>query len=413
MRRHQTSCRLSSAALGLGALLGSVLWGIVAFALGGHFARRVLTPSARPESGVTVLSIEDSDTSPTGLRVWLRGLDAELEGSYSFIFDVASRENQHLAGQVRVGPVVQTETIRGGVKVARDVLQQQRGRLHPGARGRITGWWYAEPEELGYEVRTVALPLPNGVGWGWVISPEHPLEGRWAVHVHGRGALPHETLRGVPVFAEAGVTSLVIAYRNDMGAPRGLGGRYGLGLAEQQDVDAAVGWARTQGARSVTLVGWSMGGTASVLAAGEGANSDLVNGLVLDSPAVDWPGLLRRQVRNARLPRFIASIGMMLLSTGRIRGAVPGTQTTEIGRLTVPCLASLIRVPTLIHASPDDTYVPWQGALRLAQQRSAYVQLRPARGEHVKMWNVDPKGWNAETAHFISTLGDPPPRPSR
>lgn len=404
-KRSAPGSARSSGALGFGLAVGAV----ASVLLGAHFAKRVLTPAPRPENGVTVLTLEPSETSPGGIRVWLRGPDADLEGEYSFIFDARSRETQHLAGHARLGPVLRTVRTVGGVCVLRDVLGVQRGDLRPGARGRVTGWWYTEPEQLGYDVRTVALPQPFGVGWGWVISPERPEPGRWAVHVHGRGALPHETLRGVGVFAEAGVTSLVIAYRNDMGAPSGLGGRYGLGLAEQQDVDAAVGWTRTQGATRVTLVGWSMGGTAALLAAGEGRNSDLVDGMVLDSPALDWPALLRRQARIARLPGFIAELGILLLRTGRVRGAVPGAAGTDIGGLTAQRLAALIRVPTLIHASPDDTFVPWQGALRVARLRSAFVRLRPGRGEHVKLWNVDPEGWNAETAQFIRGLGDPRP----
>ena len=59
------------------------------------------------------------------------------------------------------------------------------------------GWWFTEPEQLGYATTLVSIPLPHGVGWGWVITPKHARPGRWAVHVHGRGALPHETLRGL------------------------------------------------------------------------------------------------------------------------------------------------------------------------------------------------------------------------
>ena len=383
---------------GLGALLGGSL------ALAYQFARRVLTPAEQLDARVEVRSIEESADAPTGIRVWLSGPDIDLDGSYSFIFDVTSRATQQLAGHARLGPVIAKERVGRGIRVARNVLSVERGDIRVGTRGRVSGWWYTGPEELGYPSTLVSIPMLGGVSWGWVISPKQPRPGRWAVHVHGRGALPHETLRGVETFAEAGITSLVIAYRNDPGAPPGRGGMYGLGLAEQEDVDAALGWARTQGAEQVTLVGWSMGGTAAVLAAGRGRHADLVDGLVLDSPALDWPGLLRHQAKLAHLHPFIAELGVLMLRAGWIRGAVTGERGTDVSALTPARLAALIRVPTLIHASAGDTFVPWEGSLRVARLKASLVQVHPSRGEHVKLWNVDPVGWKYETARFLRTL---------
>ena len=384
--------------VGFGTFLGG------SFFLAWQFARRVLTPSEKLESRVIVLSFETSQEAPTGKRVWLSGPDIELEGSYSFIFDAQDRRTQDHAGHARLGPVVASEGSGRRLRVARDVLSVDRGDLRVGARGRVTGWWYTEPEQLGYSTTLVSIPLPGGVSWGWVITPAKPMPGRWAVHVHGRGAMPHETLRGVESFAEAGITSLVFAYRNDQGSPPGLDGKYGLGLSEQDDVDAAVGWARTQGAERVTIVGWSMGGTAAVIAAGLGRNSDLVDGLVLDSPALDWPGLLRHQAKLAHLNSFIAYLGVAILQVGWIRGAISGKRGTDVTGLTPDRLAALIRVPTLIHASAGDTFVPWEGSLRVARLKPSLVQIHPSRGEHVKLWNADPVGWKNETARFLRAL---------
>lgn len=384
--------------VGFGAFLGG------SFLLAWQFARRVLTPSEKLESRVMVLSIETSQEAPTGKRVWLSGPDIDLEGSYSYIFDAQNRRTQDHAGHARLGPVVASEGSGRRLRVARDVLSVERGDLRIGARGRVTGWWYTEPEQLGYSTTLVSIPMPGGVSWGWVITPAHTMPGRWAVHVHGRGAMPHETLRGVESFAEAGITSLVLAYRNDQGSPPGLEGKYGLGLSEQEDVDAAVGWARTQGAERVTIVGWSMGGTAAVIAAGLGRNSDLVDGLVLDSPALDWPGLLRHQAKLSHLNSFIANLGVAILQVGWIRGAISGKRGTDVIGLTPDRLAALIRVPTLIHASAGDTFVPWEGSLRVARLKPSLVQIHPSRGEHVKLWNADPVGWKSETARFLRAL---------
>lgn len=382
------------------ALLGTAAVGAVA----ASFARKVVVPSARPDAGASVEVIEPSASSPTGQRVWLRGEDVDLVGSYSFIFDATSRLTQQDAGHARLGPVIETVKAPHGDLVARDVISVERGDLYVGARGRLTGWWFTDPAQLGFDVRVVSLPLPDGVGWGWVIEPKESANDAWAIHVHGRGALPVETLRGVTPFAEAGIRSLVIAYRNDFGAPPAKGGRYGLGLSESLDVDAALGWVRQQGARSVTLVGWSMGATACVLAAANGANAELVDSMVLDSPALDWKALLRHQAKLGGAPSFIADLGMLLLKKGLIEGSMPGERGTDLDALTSSKLTSTIRVPTLIHASAGDTFVPWQGSLRAAQHRSSLVRLHAGSGEHVKLWNVDPATWEAETSHFIEMV---------
>lgn len=400
MRRGRETGRLQAAAT-IGAAMGVGLAG-GSLALSTRFARKVLTPAARADARVTVLAIADAPDAPTGRRVWLHGPDAALAGEYSFIFDGG-------AGHAKLGAVADRVRIGEQDRVARDVVGIDRGMLRVGARGRVTGWWYTDPAELGWGAERVMIPVDGGLSWAWIVRPAEGAEqsGRWAVHVHGRGALPEEALRGVAPLARAGVTSLVLAYRNDPGAPRGLGGRYGLGLAERRDVDDAIAWAISHGAKRVTLVGWSMGGTASVLAATRGPFRSAVDGLVLDSPALDWPELLLRQAELVGLPAPFAVLAMGLIQRGWVRGAVPGAKGTDLRRLTSEELARGLRVPTLIHAGPDDSFVPWGSSQRVAALRPELVTLREAAGEHVKLWNVDPEGWERATEDFVRAL-DPP-----
>lgn len=397
-RRSQTpsGVPLSGALIG-GAALGAA---VGAVAVGAHFARRVLTPARVPEASVLVEEIEESTDGIR--RAWITGPDSALPGKYSFIFDEG-------ASHARLGPVDGRRSAGGAEWVARAIVAEDRGELRVGARGRVTGWWYTDPSELGFESSRVSVPLEGGLGWAWLVKPDPKTArpGRWAVHVHGRGALPEETLRGVAPLARAGVTSLVIAYRNDPGAPRGLNGRYGLGLAERRDVDAAIAWAREHGAERVTLFGWSMGATASMLAATKGPQRGCVDGLVLESPALDWPDVLRQQARLARAPVWVGRLGQLLLRRGLVRGAVPGEQGTALDALTPEALTSGLGVPVLIHASPDDTFVPWAGALRAVELRPDLISLREARGEHVKLWNTDPEGWEAATEAFVRELPAP------
>lgn len=370
-----------------------------AIAIAAYFARRVLTPAKRAETGVRVVDIERENDLTNGSIVWIAGVDAELQGAYSFIWNEG-------AGHARLGPVLRTERRRGKVCVARQILRVDSGQLRVGTRGRVTGWWFSGPEGLGLPWERVEIPAPMGHIWGWVITPdaEAPDTGHWAIHVHGRGALPRESLRGVAPFARAGVGSLVLAYRNDPGASPGLRGRFGLGLAEWRDVDAALSWLRERGATSVTLVGWSMGATTVVLAAGRSKHRPLVNGIVLDSPALDWPAILALQARLVHLPRPLARLSAAILQRGWVRGAIPGERGTNLHLLTTYALAEHIQVPTLIHVGEEDTFVSWEAALRLASLKPELVILRETEGEHVKHWNADPQAWEQSTERFVRAL---------
>lgn len=378
-------------ALGIGA--GAVAAGAAAAAaVGVLFARLAVTPG-EPEAPVRITRLQ---REAGGTIVWLRGADADLPGRYSLLFDGG-------AGHVRLGPVL----AGGRDGVAREVLRVDRGELREGALGRITGWWYTDPEELGYRTERITYPTELGDAEAWLVRPKRARKKRWAIHVHGRGALPEEALRGVAPLARAGVTSLVISYRNDPGAPLGEHGRYGVGIAESRDVDAAVAEAVRRGAERVTLFGWSMGGTACLVAATRGAQRDLVDGLILDSPAVDWSALLRYHAAGRSAPRFIADLGIELLGRGIVRAGEPGG--LAIGGLSPAAFAEELRVPVLIHASEEDGFVPCAGAQQLAEARPELVQLRlQRRGEHVKLWNVDPEPWERVTEQFARAL----PRPA-
>jgi len=211
----------------------------------------------------------------------------------------------------------------------------------------------------------------------------------------------------VAPLARAGITSLVISYRNDPGAPRGMNGRYGNGVAETRDVDAAIAEALRRGAERVTLFGWSMGGTACLLSATEGPHRDVVDGLILDSPAVDWASLLRHQAAGYAAPRGVADLGIRMLGRGLVRGGEPGG--IDFARLTPDAFARKLTVPVLVHASRGDRYVPCEGAERLAEARPDLVQLRlQDRGGHVRLWNVDPDAWEGATEQFARALPRPP-----
>lgn len=364
-----------------------------AAAAGVALARKAVTPDVEPDFPVEVVRIERSDDDTV---VWLRGNDSTLPGKYSLQFD-------HGNGHARIGRVLK----RRGNEVARELLAVDRGQLVPGERGRINGWWYTDPEQLGLRTERIVYRTEVGEAEALLVHPKRAKKRRFAIHVHGRGALPTETFRGLEPLASAGITSIVIHYRNDPGAPAGDFGRYGVGIAESRDVDAAIAEAVSRGAERVTLFGWSMGGTASLVAATSGEHRAVIDGVILDSPVVDWAALLRYHAAALHAPRSIADLGIGLLERGIVRGGQAGGIAFD--RLTPEAFGAALQVPVLIHASTGDTYVPCSGAQKLAAVRPDLVQLRlVAEAEHVRLWNLDQAGWDGATEQFAKAL----PRPA-
>lgn len=382
--------------------------------------RRVRVP--KPEAWVVRHDVENS-------QITLRGADVALPGcGYGFFYG----DNRLLRLGEIVSEALPVKGFPGFLRIFRNVVRRKVARdgrplpacsrqvtrqvandtpvvLPDGLGGQVKGWWFEDVKMLGLPVAPTHYESALGRCPAWFIGPAAApgraallRGGRLAIHVHGRGALPVETLRGVRVFARQGVTSLVISYRGDPGAPSPVADGYGLGAAESADVAAAIEFARELGVCRVTLVGWSMGGTAALLAAESLRHADVLDGLVLDSPAVDWVGLLEHHAALAGAPRVVSRLGIGLLGSGFLKGGVPGGIPFE--RLVPESFAERLRIPALIHVGAADSFVPAAGALRLAEL-SSLVNLRlVADAEHVKVWNADPAAWEDATASFIAGL---------
>src|SRR5690606_28336033 len=89
-----------------------------------------------------------------------------------------------------------------------------------------------------------------------------------------------------------------------------------FGIAESADVEAAIDDAVRGGAKTILLIGWSMGATAVLQAAEHSAHRDMIAGLILESPAIDWLDILRHQAELAKLPSRVVGIGTTLFHKG-------------------------------------------------------------------------------------------------
>lgn len=352
----------------------------------------ILIPPTKREEDTEILMVDRE----AGTVTFSRSVDAVVPGRYSFWFSGAG-------GHARVGAILgETAT-----SVTRELLAVDFGDLGHAERGRFNGWFYRYPDEMGVAADDVVIDTELGPAPAWRVraKPEDEASGRWAILVHGRAAMRAEAIRAIPVFRDAGYTSLLISYRNDFEAPASPDGRYALGDAEWRDVDAAIEFALRSGAGSIVLMGWSMGGATVLQAVTRSTRADAVRGLVLDSPVIDWVTALDYQGRAMGLRGPLRWLVYAMLSGGWARPFTGQRAPIDLARLDFVRRARELALPILILHSDDDGYVPSSASHALAAARPDLVTLEVFdTARHTRLWNYDPERWNGAIASWLSLL---------
>lgn len=371
-----TNGRLAAA----GLACATALLGAGGAALGWGIARKLTAPITPRDFNLTVRRVEKADGR---LRLVLdRTPSTAAPGVYNLWF-------QH-GGWAQLGTDIED---RGPTFVARSV-NGTSDDLMPVAGDQVSwsGIFYASPSDAGLVHRDVDIITPSGHAPAWRIDGDPSI---WAIHVHGLGSPRAGTLRGVRVVTELGLTSLVVSFRNDGEGPRVGNGRSTLGAAEADDVDAAIGYAIRRGAERIVLFGWSMGAAIALQLAHCTAYRDLIAGLVLDSPVLDWGSVIRANCKRGGLPNSIGTLAMPWLRReplARMVGLPTGLPLDDSNWVE---RASELEVPTLIlHGTRDDS-VPFSISKALHGQRPDLVTLETFDAGHTLNWNSDPTRWNA------------------
>lgn len=376
---------------GVGVAAGSLL-AASASALAGYFARQVVTPVRKAEDLAILAVVQGTD----GLEVILPATaETTAPGTYSLYF----RSGR---GHARIGEVLSFAPAEG--TVARRIEHVYAGDLASAVRGWWSGVVYDTPEDAGTPAERVGIPTPVGEAPAWLVrGTEHP--GTWAIMVHGRGASRTEGLRALATTGGLGITSLLISYRNDGVAPAAADQRYGLGSTEWEDVEAAIEFALSQGARDIILMGWSMGGAICLQVADRSRFKRHLQALVLDGPVVNWIDVLLHQAKLNRIPEAVGRMGQWMLSN-RAGRAITGLATPlDLRALNWIAKADQLRVPTLILHSEDDEFVPVGPSAQLAELNPGMVTFeRFTVAGHTLEWNVDPQRWDHTVSDWLARM---------
>jgi pimeloyl-ACP methyl ester carboxylesterase len=153
-------------------------------------------------------------------------------------------------------------------------------------------------------------------------------------------------------------------------------------------------------------MGWSMGGATVLQCITRSPLAEHVDGVVLESPVVDWLSVLRFQADAARLPAAVRDAALAVLGSGVASQWVGLAEPIDFARLDVLARAATLRIPMLLLHSDHDGYVPIDGSAALAAARPDVVRLeRFATARHTKLWNFDAERWERAIRVWLADQG--------
>ena len=296
-------------------------------------------------------------------------------------------------GHAYLGEQISITGEPGDGEVTYEVLEVTEGQLSDGLEAFWSSWYYgyADPSDLGLDFEEVTPVSDVGELPSWYVPGDGD---QWSIVVHGINSDREEGLRILPTLAEQGPV-LVIRYRNDIGVPTS-DNRLRLGDTEWQDVQAAMDWARDQGARQFVIVGFSYGGAVTLQTLDRAEGREDIVGAVLDSPVVSWQDTLERQAALRGLPTVF----------GRLVGLVTEVRLgIDLADFDWVRRADEVQVPILVLHGLQDTFVPPQSGEELAARRPDLVTFEGFDGaQHVRGWNVERDRYENLVGDFLASV---------
>jgi uncharacterized protein len=366
LRRYRWWVAAAAGLLAVAAIAATVSW---------HFSSAVLVPdhSAWPED-------EKVERLAPGRVVLARSEESERPGVYGLAWQ---------AGHAVVGRIVDLDADT----VTRE-LRSVRGYLAPGMEVAIARVYSGDPRQaLGLPFANVRVRGELGPMPAWLV----PSRGKtWAILVHGINDTPQGGLQIVPTLLRAGLPSLLITYREDLGAPPSPDGLHHMGLTEWRDLEAAARYALDHGARRLVLVGFSMGGSLVTQFMQHSPLAPRVAGLVLDAPALNWKETISFNATEMGLPSF---------STIPVEWAIGARIDADWDDLDALQHTDALQLPILLFHGGEDEVVPISTSDALAEELPRWVTyFRLPRAGHTEAWNVDPALYERRLKAFLAQV---------
>lgn len=256
-----------------------------------------------------------------------------------------------------------------------------------------------DPATLGLEFEQIVIDGPQGDLPAWFVPGE---SSTWLIAVHGLAAGQRDTLRLLATVEGMGYPTLVPTYRNDVGAPESNGSVGMMGQTEWEDLQAAVDYARSEGATGVVLDGISMGGGIVLNYLLNTDDPAFVRGAILESPMADFREVI--DLRSGEALPVGGPMGDSMLAVGRLfvwmRTGLDFDDVDYVAR------AGDLTTPMLVFHGTDDTKVPFEVGKALADARPDLIDFEPIPdAAHVRAWNEDPGTYQDMVLGFLEQVG--------
>lgn len=282
----------------------------------------------------------------------------------------------------------------GGSTVRRHLAEP--ATLEADTDGRAAGNVFTPTNVTTTPPASVEIHTDHASQPAWLYAGTGAESATWVIHVHGMLAGRDSALRSVQAVAGSGYTSLVISYRGDREAAGETREPSALGQAEWQDLDAAIAHARSQDAARIVVVGWSLGATVALEETARGQQGASIDALVLVSPVVSWARTIHYGMARQRVPRWLASSAIALLSS-RLGARVLGLPVTLRLTETLPTVS----VPTLVIHSEGDLTTPFAASEAFAASSACVALEQFPASPHAMEWNAAPKLFAAHVNDWI------------
>lgn len=376
---------IRSITIATGATIASLV--AVNLAVGGYVARRVIAPrSSKP--AVPVRIVGDTVVIPSSE-------DAVQPGRYGIWLSNGAH--------VVVGDVVRSEN----GQVTRALVSRTNSAGDESTTGIWSSQYIPSPDQVGTSI-TVAVPLTLGdSAEAWQIRPDTAVDGRWTIHIHGLRSSRFGALRSTPATVDAGWTSLVVSYAGDDERLPAEGRPSSLGTSEWVDVEDALLYAVSQGAKEIVLVAWSMGATIALLALEDSSVKDRVVGLILVAPAVQWSRVVANATSAAHLPSTVAAAALHVLGSSLGAKALHLAEPVDARSLNwIDGRRGRVTLPTLILHSRYDPVVPFSGSADFAASHAEAQLVEFSTTGHCNEPNQNLELFNHSITTWLEELAD-------
>ncbi len=233
---------------------------------------------------------------------------------------------------------------------------------------------------------------------GWLLKAADD-QGRVVVMVHGYNSARDDENTGMYRVAKNLVERNFSVLMFDLrGYGQSQGERFSLAWFEQEDVRGAIAFVQSRGYQHIGLLGYSMGGASSLLAA---ADEPAVQAVVADSAYADLMDVLDREVpRRSGLPGIFTP-GIVLMAKLMYGIEASAVKPAEAA-------ARLGARPLLVIHGQDDRLIPFESAARIWNARYGPGTPDPATymivpgADHTQSFKTDNAAYMQKVGGFFA-----------